>query len=474
MGDIIVSGPAGRPSSVVNFYKDSVVLITGGTGFIGKVLIEKILRCFEVKRIYLLLREKRNVKAADRLKEIFQEPLFDTIRNNHRDPAGTFAKVVAINTNFTQDQIISETDRELLLSEVTVVLNVMASVKFNECIEAALETNVICSRKLFDMASRMKHLKSIVHVSTFYSTCDRSDIKEQISNDIPFGGHDNILQILSHLQEQEKVQLTPLILGKMPNSYTFSKKCAEVMIQNHYNHLPIAIFRPPIVVSAYQEPIPGWVDNFNGLSGMCVALIQGRVYRGYGDPSYRCHTVPVDYCVSALLTVAAEAAAERAEIPEQRKVPVINFATDANTMLWGEFGREAAAGCETVLGRFFGRYALGVTTSRFVHRLFVWWFILQAAFADLMLVLVGKKRKHLCMVNRIMALEEAACHFSQHSWSAENANMRAIWANLSAEDRKVLPFDIDSLDWKDYFRHFLPGIKAALERCLQRRKSKCA
>ena len=36
------------------------VLITGATGFIGKVLVEKILRCCpEVKRLYLLIRPGR-------------------------------------------------------------------------------------------------------------------------------------------------------------------------------------------------------------------------------------------------------------------------------------------------------------------------------------------------------------------------------------------------------------------------------
>jgi hypothetical protein len=30
------------------FYRDKVVFITGGTGFIGKVLLEKLLRCLRL------------------------------------------------------------------------------------------------------------------------------------------------------------------------------------------------------------------------------------------------------------------------------------------------------------------------------------------------------------------------------------------------------------------------------------------
>nr|XP_019564146.2 fatty acyl-CoA reductase wat-like [Aedes albopictus] len=473
MGDLIV-GSSTNDLGAADFYKDSVVLITGGTGFIGKVLVEKLLRCFDVKKIYLLLREKRNVRAKDRLKEIFQEPIFNVIRNGHSNPASVFAKVNVIETNFQNEKIISAQDKELLLSEVTVVFNVMASVKFNESIESALDTNVVCSRKLFDIVGQMTRVRSIVHVSTFYSNCNRPRIEEQIFDDIPFGGYSNVLEILSHLKDTEKAQLTPSILGTMPNSYTFSKKCAEAMIQQRYGHLPICIFRPPVVTSAYQEPIPGWVDNFNGISGMCVPMIQGKFYCCMAEREIPSHTVPVDYCVAALLAVGAETVSSKSAgvADERRKVPVYNYATDANNIRWGDFGKWISKGCETRLGRFFGRYALVLTSSRFLRQMFVWWFILQAVAADLLLMVVGKKRQNLRLVNRVFALEDAARYFAMHGWTVQNDNMRRVLNRLSDKERSLLKFDIDRLDWGDYFRNFLPGIKAALARSYQRRQSR--
>lgn len=59
--------------TITNFYKNSVILITGGTGFLGKVLIEKILRVFDVKKIYILIRHKNNMNADDRLQALFDE-----------------------------------------------------------------------------------------------------------------------------------------------------------------------------------------------------------------------------------------------------------------------------------------------------------------------------------------------------------------------------------------------------------------
>lgn len=470
MGHLIGMSLGSDRTSVINFYKGSVVLITGGTGFIGKVLIEKLLRCFEVKKIYLLVRERKQTSAADRLKEILQEPLFNVIRESNES---VLSKVVAIDTNFQQDQIICESDYQMLLSEVTVILNVMASIKFNECIDTALDTNVICPRKLFDMATKMTELKSIVHVSTFYSNCDRSIIEEKVFDDIPFGGLDNLLEILGHLSDAEKSQLTPMILGRMPNSYVFSKKCAEVMIQQQFCKLPIVIFRPPAVSSALTEPIPGWVDNFNGLAGMTVAVDQGRVYRVYGNPSYRVHLAPVDYCVSALLAVGAEAERISTTAVPSKKVPVFNFASDANSLRWGEVGPRTAAGCQSRLGRFFGRYCIGLTTVYFVHLMFIWWFLLQAALADLLLVLLNKKRKHLDQVSRMIAFGKVTSFFVQHSWTTENENMRRLWLELDDNDRRVLQFDLETLNWDEYFRHYLPGLRAAIDRSRQRRKLKC-
>lgn len=61
------------PDSVSDFYNGSVVLITGGTGFLGKVLIEKLLRVYEIKKIYLIIRTKNDMDCESRLVEFFKE-----------------------------------------------------------------------------------------------------------------------------------------------------------------------------------------------------------------------------------------------------------------------------------------------------------------------------------------------------------------------------------------------------------------
>lgn len=53
-----------RNVSITQFYSGKSILITGATGFMGKVLVEKLLRdCREVKCIYILVRMKRGGKG---------------------------------------------------------------------------------------------------------------------------------------------------------------------------------------------------------------------------------------------------------------------------------------------------------------------------------------------------------------------------------------------------------------------------
>ena len=60
------------------------IFLTGGTGFMGKVFIERLLRLSNVDKIYLLVREKRNKKPSERVEEIFQNPVSEFYSNHSR------------------------------------------------------------------------------------------------------------------------------------------------------------------------------------------------------------------------------------------------------------------------------------------------------------------------------------------------------------------------------------------------------
>jgi len=67
-----------QTTNVREFFTDKCVLMTGVTGFVGKVLLEKYLRSVpRIGKIYLMIRDKPKYTLEERLsKEIFSSKIF--------------------------------------------------------------------------------------------------------------------------------------------------------------------------------------------------------------------------------------------------------------------------------------------------------------------------------------------------------------------------------------------------------------
>ena len=62
--------------TIPKFYSGKTVALTGGTGFVGHCVIEKLLRsCPEIKKIFILLRKKRNQNAQERVADLINLPV---------------------------------------------------------------------------------------------------------------------------------------------------------------------------------------------------------------------------------------------------------------------------------------------------------------------------------------------------------------------------------------------------------------
>ena len=50
--------------------------LLGGTGYLGQILIEKLLRCCtDINKIYILIRPKKQKDINDRIKDMFDSPV---------------------------------------------------------------------------------------------------------------------------------------------------------------------------------------------------------------------------------------------------------------------------------------------------------------------------------------------------------------------------------------------------------------
>jgi len=60
-------------TSVAESFRNGIVLITGSTGFLGKILTEKLLRSCPVKNVVVLVRSKKELNASERVAKIYKQ-----------------------------------------------------------------------------------------------------------------------------------------------------------------------------------------------------------------------------------------------------------------------------------------------------------------------------------------------------------------------------------------------------------------
>lgn len=157
-------------SSISEFYNGKSVLITGGTGFLGKVIAEKLLRsCQGIENIYLLVRSKKGKSVNDRLIELKNSSVFDLVRENNEE---LMNKLILIEGDIACDELgMSKADEKLLSEKVSIILNSAATVAFDEPLKAAVFTNLRSLRELIRLSRKMKQLEVYPKVIVF---CGRS------------------------------------------------------------------------------------------------------------------------------------------------------------------------------------------------------------------------------------------------------------------------------------------------------------
>ncbi|XP_070154810.1 fatty acyl-CoA reductase 1-like [Polyergus mexicanus] len=225
--------------SIPSFYAEQSIFLTK---FLGKVLIEKILRsCPDIREIFILTRSKKELSLNERL-EMLNLPLYDKLRE--KQPSN-FKKLIVVSGDTSQKNLgLSAVDRQMLTERVTIIIHNAANVKFNDSLKYAILTNTRSTRDICILAESMKNLKALVYVSTAYAHLDNPFIEEKIYS--PIADWREMIKVAETLDEHILNVFTAKCLDNIPNTYIFSKNLAESVIQEYSSSLPCSIVRPSI------------------------------------------------------------------------------------------------------------------------------------------------------------------------------------------------------------------------------------
>lgn len=279
-----------------------VILLTGVTGFVGKVVLSEILRQLpepNSPQIYLLIRgNDRESNVFKRyLSEVVSSPCFSKIQNNLTQGIRVVRGELSL-----EKCGLSGPDWDVLTKEVTHIINCAASVEFDLPLPEAARCNITSSLNVLELARLTKNLKSLVHVSTAYVTPHKADdhpVKEKLVP-LPFKASEVYQQILEGKADTKAL----LKITGLPNTYTLTKCLSEHLLTERRGEIPLTLIRPSIVSAAWKYPFPGWIDSQAAFAGF-VALI-GTGYLRAVVARYATHldVVPCDVVADRILKAA--------------------------------------------------------------------------------------------------------------------------------------------------------------------------
>ena len=440
------------------------ILITGATGFLGKTLVEKLLRSVpEVDKLHLLVRPGDGKSAQERLRdELLGSPIMAHLRALHAGDWQRWAesKIEVVPGDLARDRFGLDDDRYAeLCAGIDRVVACAATVTFDERLDRALELNARGAARVLRLARDAGDVP-LLHVSTCYVSGRRQGwIDERVQ--VPEGdGLEHILaqadSACARLRAESRAD-EPLVAAGIEladrhgfhDVYTFTKALGERLLARDRGTVPVAIVRPAIVESAAAEPIPGWIDAVRVADPLLVAYGRGRVRDIPGATGAALELIPVDYVVNA--TLAALADLRPADPGAREEIRVYQVGSSRHPISLGELMAWAREGFVATPLRDDDGRPIAVGAARFVEP------------ERLRRRLLARRRRagrgeQRTLEHFLRLLDVYRPYFDHGARYRDDATL-ALWHRLSDTARQRFPFDVAKLDWRSYVAAVhVPGI----------------
>lgn len=251
----------------IEWFRDQVIFLTGGTGNLGVCLLYKLTLQLPTKKIFLLCRGSVQ-RALDKLEAAMAEQV-DDVLDSHRVQ-------FMVGDTSKPGLGLKPSDLRQLQQEVTVVINAAADISLQQPLHLSIQPNCIAHLQLLTLLREFNRLTSFLHVS---STSVNSFLPDGIIEE-------RIYPLCDEDPDPEKVLSQVLSTGQSAYTdnfiapYALCKHLAERLILKQAD-LPFntLIVRPSLIGPAIRDPYP-FYGNDEGMP------LQSAIYNLATDPDY--------------------------------------------------------------------------------------------------------------------------------------------------------------------------------------------
>ncbi|KAL9237873.1 hypothetical protein vseg_012370 [Gypsophila vaccaria] len=484
---------------IVKFLRGKSFFVTGATGFLAKVLIEKLLRTQpDAGKIYVLIKAKSREAALKRLKnEIINTEIFKSLRQIHGKSYEVFmlSKLIPVVGNICESNLgLDDSYTSMIAEDVDVIVNSAANTNFHERYDVAIDINTGGPGRVMAFAKKCKKLKLFLQVSTAYVNGQRQGrimerpfmIGESINGESVVNGNSPSPVSLFDVQEEldlasrsaeafgakqvsQKMKELGLERARKhgwQDTYVFTKAMGEMLLSSIRGDVPVVILRPSVIESTYRDPFPGWIEGNRMMDPVVTYYGKGLLSGFPVDPNGVIDVVPVDMVVNA--TIAAIA---KHGMSGKSEISVYQVASSVvNPLVYRYLGdlihrHFTNCPCLDTQGRpiqvepfkfyesmddFSSRICREIishiSSSRMpspngIHSSTIDKFCRKAV----------EQAKHLASVYE---------PYSFYGGRFDNTSTRSLLASMSEEERQTFYFDVGNIDWTDYICNVhIPGLR---------------
>lgn len=472
------------------------ILLTGGNGFLGKVLLALLLdRYPEVGQIHLLIRARKDVSADERFEnEILNAPPLQPLLEERGLDFFHEKLTVWSGDAAEPDAGVDHPDWPV---ELDLIIHCAGLVEFFPPVDQSLRANVDSVEQMAALARRTG--AKLLHISTCFVAGGADGLIEETEPIVGFypnreGACDDSFDAAAELEtlraeidriksssaeDRDKAeQLTELGRRRATrwgwvNTYTYSKSLGEQVLAQSEG-FEWSIVRPAIVESSWRFPFAGWIEGGRTAAPLVLMALSGLT-EWPARPDIPLEIVPVDHIAGATLACGALLLAGQHEAVYQLAAadtnpfelrPLIELLVDEARRLNGDnpsrndtpFWLRAPSTL-----RFLSPTAVQKGRESQLYRM--------EASRRLLIALQDRLKQTPIPANGVIddwlgalrtlglqsrfrdqTMDQYLPFILENRYVFETHNIRTAYKLLSEADREKLPWGPETIDWPEYWR----------------------